>query len=169
MCSVEILGASASPAETAGSQADRAKSQPGALEELPHPAAPLCSPALPLPLWPPWAGHRVQPWQCAGGSLGLGQRLPAHGQGETEPSSASAHLLILRAVCCTPQVSLLGAKPVQIMKLPINLAAHLLVSGCVCICAAFFLFNALLRSETFPSTGFYLVMTSTIFNLYQKL
>lgn len=87
----------------AGSQADHAKcahQSPGALEELPSPPPLMCSHSLSLPIWSIWTGHRVQHWECCWGPLwDWGQRLPAHGQGEAEPRSASTHLLrLLRAV-----------------------------------------------------------------------
>lgn len=39
---------------------------------------------------------------------------------------------------------------------------------CVAIYMLLYFLCTLLRSEAFPSTSFYLVMTPTIFNLYQK-
>lgn len=105
----------------------------------------MFSHSLPLPVWSKWAGHRAQHWECCWRPLwDWGLRLPAHGQGEAEPilpllnssgSSGSSGL----CSSCTPEVNLLGAKPVQVIKLPINLAAHLLVSGCVCMCCFLFI------------------------------
>lgn len=81
----------------------------------------------------------------------------------------------IRDAClrCTREASLLGAKRIQIIKLSIKLARCLLAPGAVCVCVYIYLccafFCTLLRSEAFPSASFYLVMTPTIFNLYQKL
>lgn len=124
----------------AGSQADLTKcphQSPRALGELPSPTSTNVLPQSALPVWP-WAGHRVQHWGAAGALWDWGQRLPAHGQGE---QSHILPLLLSSGLCvsCTPEVSLLGAKPVQIIKLPINLAAHLLVSRCVYMCCFLFI------------------------------